>query len=114
MSKGDSTRRKFSLFPKKLGEPVEQITSKLCSKRGFPMPTLVKFWPEIVGEAYGKQTMPIHFFQDTRTGNGSLTIRAPSALSTEIKHMEPQILERISLYLGYRGVHRIIIEHALL
>lgn len=110
--KSNKPYRKFSLFPRTLGEPVEQITSKLCSKRGFPMPTLVKFWPEIVGEPYGRLTMPLNYYQDPRSGNGHLTIRAPSALSTEIKHLEPVILERISLYLGYRGVHRIVIEHA--
>lgn len=111
MNKPTYTYRKHSLFPKTLKETVDKITPALCAKRGNIMPALLRHWPEIVGQPYAKYSVPLNFYQDPHTGLGLLTLKAPPAVALEMTHMEPQILERIARFLGYRAVQRLKITH---
>ena len=40
-------------------------------------------------------------------GDGTLRLRVDGPLATELKHLEPQILQRIASYFGYRAVNRL-------
>ncbi len=71
------------------------------------MPALLQHWPEIAGKMYADKAIPLQFQQDIHTKMGILTIKASGPVALEISHMEPQILERIALHLGYKAIHRL-------
>ena len=81
---------------------LHKVTAKIYRKRGFASAGVVDNWPAIVGEDLARHTVPERLGAD-----GTLRLRVDGPLATEIKHLEPQILERIASYFGYRAVNRL-------
>jgi len=90
----------------RLSRPVasalHKVTEKIYRKRGFASAGVVDNWPAIVGEDLARHSMP-----ERLGGDGTLRLRVDGPLATELKHLEPQILERIASYFGYRAVNRL-------
>jgi len=81
---------------------VQQVTQKIFKKRGFSAAGVINDWQTIVGHTLAKNTIP-----ERLSTNGILHLRVDAPLATEIQHLEPQIIEKIAGYFGYRAVTRI-------
>lgn len=95
--------------PKPLAGMVDRLTKSMLGRHGFAHGAIVTKWPEIVGNDMARHTQPekIVFSRDGVSG-GTLHLRCASgALATEIQHLEPQILERINTFFGYKAVVRL-------
>ncbi|WP_049767697.1 DUF721 domain-containing protein [Parvibaculum lavamentivorans] len=106
--------RRFSLPP--VGARVMQVARAAFVKRGFQEAHVLAHWPEIVGgglaefSAPEKLVFPRTSGDDAGKGRRSgavLTIRVDGPVAVEIRHLEPQIVERINSYYGYSAVARL-------
>lgn len=83
---------------------LKAVTENINRKRGFVGLGIINDWPTIVGSRLANKTLP-----EKLTKNGTLRIRVDGPIATEIQHMEPQILDKVAVYFGYRAVHRLSI-----
>ena len=81
---------------------LHKVTEKIYRKRGFASSGVLNNWAAIVGKDLARHTVP-----ERLSAAGTLRLRVDGPLATEIKHLEPQILERIASYFGYRAVIRL-------
>jgi len=94
-------------LPKLIGKPL--------GRRGFGEGGLIADWPAVVGEELARLTAPMKLsFPRGQRRDGTLTLRAAGAFSTELQHLAPQLLERINGYLGYGAIARLKIEQGRL
>ena len=96
-------------WAKPVSQSVDRLTKGLLGKHGFTHAAVVTKWPEIVGEAMARHTQPekIVFSRDGATG-GTLHLKTDSgAFATQLMHIEPQVIERINTFFGYRAVVRL-------
>ena len=96
------------LIPKSLRQCIEPVAKDAFRKRGFAESRLLMEWSNIVGHELGRITAPhaIDHARGEQTG-GTLTLHVESAHALEMQHREPEMLERIATYFGYRAVTRI-------
>lgn len=85
-----------------MASTLHKVTEKIYRKRGFASAGVLVNWPAIIGEDLARHTVP-----ERLGASGTLRLRVDGPLATEIKHLEPQILERIASYFGYRAVNRL-------
>jgi hypothetical protein len=95
--------RKASGF-RRIDRALAKITKPLFHARGFALADLLAHWPAIVGPELADSTCP-----EKLGANGQLRVRVAGPAATEIQHLEPQILERIAVYFGYRAVRRLML-----
>lgn len=92
-----------------LSRMIDRLTKSMLGRQGFAHGAIVTKWPDIVGQDMARHTQPekIVFSRDGVSG-GTLHLRCESgAQATEIQHLEPQILERINTFFGYKAVVRV-------
>lgn len=96
-----------------VGSLVEELAKPVFKKHGFAETKLLMAWNEIVGSALAQVTTPekLQFHGEGRK-SGTLYIRVLSGWALEIQHMEPQILDRIATYIGYRAVEKLRITQS--
>lgn len=94
--------------PRALAAVLPKVAEPALRRRGFSAVEIMTRWGDIVGPAMAAESMPeqLTFPRGARTG-GTLNVVASGAVSLEIQHMEPMILERINTYFGYGAVARI-------
>ena len=99
--------------PRALAAVLNKVTRPIFGKRGFAGGAVVTEWPTIVGPHLAAHTVPERIaYQGAGRDHGVLHLRVNSgALATELQHLEPQLLERINGYFGYRSVERLRIVH---
>ncbi len=85
-----------------IASALHKVTEKIYRRRGFASAGVVNNWSAIVGEELARHSMP-----ERLGGDGTLRLRVDGPLATDLQHMEPQILERIASYFGYRAVKRL-------
>ena len=78
------------------------IAAKSFESRGLAAAEITAQWPAIVGEAVAASSWPERLGRD-----GTLRVCVSGPVAVELQHLEPQILERIAAYYGYRAVTRI-------
>lgn len=98
------TRSAVRRGPRGVAAVLPAVTRKLFRERGFTEPGILTDWPAIAGESLAEYACPERLSRD-----GTLRVRVAGALATEFKHLEPQILERIATYYGYRAVNRFVL-----
>jgi hypothetical protein len=103
---------RFSLPP--IGARVAALTRDVFRKRGFAEGHILANWPQIAGETIADYCAPerLVFPRRLREGRGpqgaaTLEIRVDGPIAVEIKHLEPQIIERINSFYGYQAVTRL-------
>jgi hypothetical protein len=104
--------RRTSGRPRALGTTVEKLTRPIFGKRGFSEAAIVTDWASVIGAELARHTRPerIAFARHSRS-EGTLHLRvANSGLALELQHLEPQLIERINRYFGYRAVARVSIS----
>ena len=98
-----------SCRPRAAGELVGDIGGQSFRRFGFVQSAIVSRWSEIVGERYGKVSLPesIRFPAGKKAG-GALTLLVEGAHAPLIQHLSPIIMERVNRFFGYAAVNRII------
>lgn len=87
---------------------VPKLTRKALGKYGFSYAGLITEWETIVGGDIARTSTPEKLtFPHNKRDSGVLRLRAEGGAALEIQHLEPQILERINSYFGYRAVARL-------
>ena len=97
---------KFQHGPRALAKTIGRITKPIFSRRGFADGAVIDEWPAIAGDLLAQHTVPekIDYPRNVKT-DGTLRLRVDSgSFALEIQHFEPQLIERINTYFGYRAV----------
>ena len=99
--------------PRRIGQTVPEVAGKVLGKRGLAFGALITDWPAIVGQQLSLRTAPDKLsFPRGKREEATLHIRAMGAIALELQHLEPQIIERINSFFGYRAVAKIKLIHA--
>ena len=95
-----------------LGSLIKQSLPPALNNGGYVQPEIISLWEEMVTPRLAKETVPQKLtFPKGRKSGGTLRIRAPAPLATELQHKEPIILDRINSFFGYKAVEKILIKH---
>ncbi|MCP4328979.1 MAG: DUF721 domain-containing protein [Alphaproteobacteria bacterium] len=95
--------------PRSLAGPLSRVTRPILRRRGLASAQVVSKWREIMGPQLAAQSIPQRY-QPERGGGGTLHIRVGGGWATEFQHLEPQIIDRINTYFGYRAVSRLVLR----
>ena len=105
---GHGPTRAARRSPPRIGRYVPKIAKAAYKKYGFSEPHILTYWTEIVGERLAKFTSPEKLSRpSSKQSAATLTIRVTGPAGLELQHREPQILEQINAYYGYRAVARL-------
>lgn len=107
-----ATEKRGSAGPRAIAGQVERLTRPALAKRGLAGAAIVAEWPAIVGPALASQTCPLRIaWPRGEAGEGTLHLRVASgAMAMQLQHLEPQVLDRINGFFGYRAVGRLAIS----
>ena len=113
MTKNDRYFGSTGLFAQPMGNILDKVTAPVMQKQGWQKAKIMVGWPEIVGAETAAKCKPrqLTFPKNQKTG-GTLTLRVKGAYALEIQHLEPLLLEKLAVYLGYRAIDRIKLEQA--
>ena len=93
-----------------LAADVPRIVKPALGKRGFAEGQMVARWAEIVGADLARRMMPEKLtFPTGERRDGALRLRVAPGFALEAQHREPQILERLNAFFGYRALARLIL-----
>ncbi|GGI70710.1 hypothetical protein GCM10007973_04590 [Polymorphobacter multimanifer] len=92
---------------------VPAVGGTAFKRFGFAQGALVARWAEIVGTAYARHSRPesLRFPIGEKSG-GTLEIAITGALAPMLKHVAPQLIERVNRVLGHGAVAKIRLQHA--
>ena len=88
-----------------VGTSLPKLAAPVLRKRGFAQARLITDWPAIVGDLMARETVPqkLVFPRGNRDG-ATLHLRVTAGFALELQHIEPQIIQRINGFFGYRAV----------
>lgn len=99
--------------PRTLAAMIPTIAGKALGKRGLAYAGLLTEWASIVGPRFAERTAPHRLaFPPGQREGATLHLRVAGAFALELQHMEPQLLERINGFFGYKAVARIKLVQA--
>ncbi len=95
-------------------KPIITSVNKLVHnifKRQHPiLAAIIVNWQKIVGVKFYEKVTPLKIITSKEAGKkiNILYIRAEdSSASMEVSYQQELIIERIAIYLGYKGIHKI-------
>lgn len=103
--------RRYSPAP--VGARISAVARAAFAKRGFTQAHVLAHWPEIAGAQLAEYSSPEKLIfprasDDVAARSGAtLVVRVDGPVAIEIRHLEPQILERINAYYGHSAVARL-------
>jgi len=104
---------KRALRMQALASSLTKATKHIFNKRGFENGAIIQNWRLIAGSSIADISQPeriVH--QKGHSNNATLYLRIQnSALSTEIQHLQPQILDRINTYFGFKAITSLKLIH---
>jgi hypothetical protein len=86
----------------RLARAVGAVTRAAFGRQGFAEARVLTDWPAIVGPDLAADCLP-----ESLSANGVLRIRVAGGRALELQHLEPQLLDRIATFFGYRAVTRL-------
>lgn len=87
---------------------VPRIVAPVLGKRGFGEAQLIAEWAAIMGPDLAGQVSPDKLsFRNGERREGTLRLRVAPAAAPLVQHREPQIVERVNTFFGYRAVARL-------
>lgn len=89
---------------------VPRIAAAVLGKRGFGEAQLLAEWAAIMGPGLADHVSPdkLSFSRGERR-EGTLRLRVAPGVALEVQHREPQLIERINAFFGYRAVARLVL-----
>lgn len=91
-----------------IGRLVDRLIAKPLRRNGFANSEVLTRWSAIVGAELAAVSCPEKLsFTPHNQGAGVLSIRVASAAALEFQHLQPQIVERVNSYFGFRAVSRL-------
>src|SRR5262245_3914974 len=106
---GETENRTNALLS--LAVTLPKVTRRPLGRHGLAEGGLVTDWAAIVGQTIAERSLPLRLsFAGGERREGTLHVRVSGALALELQHLEPQVLERINGYFGYRAVGRLKIH----
>lgn len=92
---------------------VPRIAQPVLGKRGLGEAQLVAQWAAIVGAELADQLSPDRLsFPRGERREGTLRLRVASGWALQVQHREPQLIERINAFFGYRAVAKLALVQA--
>lgn len=93
----------------KIGRVLESVTKDIVSKHNPVIHKIIYNWPVIVGEKLASISQPAQvIFPFKKNNNGILHIDISNpGFSLELQSREAMILDRISIFLGFKAIARI-------
>ena len=96
-----------------VAELVPQVGGQAFRRFGFTQSAVVERWAEIVGERYARHSRPESLvFPRGQKDGGTLKVAVTGALAPMLRHVEPQVIERVNRMLGYAAVAKVVLRHA--
>lgn len=101
--------------PKALADSLRKVTRQALGQRSLAEQSLILDWPSIAGGDVARMCTPqrLSFQHRDRRRDGTLTLKVQSGQATRLQHLEPQLIERINGYFGYRAIARLRLLHGL-
>jgi hypothetical protein len=94
-----------------LAATLPRVTRRTLGRHGLAEGGLIADWRSVVGAMIAERSLPLRLsFAGGERREGTLHVRVSGALALELQHLEPQILERINGFFGYRAVGRLRIH----
>ncbi|MBL0941851.1 MAG: DUF721 domain-containing protein [Alphaproteobacteria bacterium] len=91
--------------PKNIGLLITKLVQPIFKKRGFAAMNITTDWPYIIGEKWAETTIPEKLvFKPNQRQNGTLYLRVQGSAAVLLQHIEPEIIERVNAYFGYKAV----------
>ena len=88
------------------------ISDKTTRQQGFITASILLDWPTIVGAAFAELCQPLKIsFPPNKKREGRLHVMTSSAFAVQISYLEPQIIEKINSYFGYKAVQKLLIRN---
>ncbi len=98
---------------RQLADLVPAIGGQAFRRFGFTQSALLARWSEIVGERYARHSRPLSLsLPRGRQEGGVLKIAVTGALAPMLRHVEPQVIERVNRVLGSAAVARLVLVQA--
>ncbi len=96
-----------------VAEMVPKIGGQAFRRFGFTQSAVIERWPEIVGESYARHSRPesIGFPRGKKDG-GTLKVAVTGALAPMLRHVEPQVIDRVNRLFGYAAVVKLHLRQA--
>jgi hypothetical protein len=94
--------------PRPLSRIVPKVAGKALGKKGMAFGTLITDWATIMGPELARSTLPqkLAFPPGLKEG-ATLHLKVSGSAALDVQHAEPQLIERINAFFGYRAVSRI-------
>ena len=110
--KGGGGHRRLSLAlspPRPIAGLIAKVGRVAFARKGFAAAEIITRWPAVVGETVAAHAIPERLvFPPGMRSEGVLHVAvAPGGFATHLQHLEPQVLERINGFFGYRAVVRL-------
>jgi len=98
---------------RRVADVMPEVGGMGFKRFGFAQGALVARWAEIVGVAYARHSRPegLKFKRGEKAG-GTLEVAVTGALAPMLKHVEPQLIERVNRVLGHGAVAKVRLRHA--
>lgn len=113
MAKKPSPPAERSGRTRSVAELVPDIGGQAFKRFGFTQSAVLARWEEIVGPQYARHSRPesLSFPRGQKDG-GTLKVAVSGALAPMLRHVEPQVIERVNRVLGYAAVAKIMLRQA--
>lgn len=112
MAETDSPVPRKGRGARSVSELVPTVGGAAFRRFGFIHNEVVARWTEIVGERYARHSAPEAIvFPVGKKSDGTLKVRVTGAFAPMMKHVEPQVVERVNRFFGYAAVARLALRH---
>ena len=109
----DTAKDERSNRTRGIAELLPKVGGQALRRFGFTQAAIVERWSEIVGERYARHSTPESIgFPRGRKEGGTLRIAVTGALAPMLRHVEPQVIERVNRLFGYAAVVKLQLRHA--
>ena len=90
-----------------INQYLESALAKSLKRQGFTVYGVVADWEKIVGPVLARYSLPVRVRRAPDGENASLEIKIAAGIGLEFQHFQPQLIERVNQYYGFRAITRL-------